>query len=164
MATIGLNDASSPSVNVTVFDNSVLGKTPSSVIHFLRSDVIGALGQTLDQVQINSLSIGFDYEPSFSFEGGTVTFTVGGGPTGELDLLKPAAGGGSSPRHSSAVHRLTAWYREGKDVQLLLPQLSVYMGHAHLAATQVYLTMTPELLHEASLRFEVYAGREGHHD
>jgi integrase len=67
-------------------------------------------------------------------------------------------------RHSSAVHRLTAWYREGKDVQLLLPQLSVYMGHAHLAATQVYLTMTPELLHEASLRFELYAGREDHHD
>jgi integrase/recombinase XerD len=65
-------------------------------------------------------------------------------------------------RHTSAVHRLTAWYREGKDVQLLLPQLSVYMGHAHLAATQVYLTMTPELLHEASLRFELYAGREGH--
>jgi hypothetical protein len=67
-------------VNVTVFDNSVLGKTPSSVIHFLRSDVIGALGQTLDQVQINSLSIGFDYEPSFSFEGGTVNLlaTLGG--------------------------------------------------------------------------------------
>ena len=67
-------------------------------------------------------------------------------------------------RHTSAVHRLTAWYREGKDVQLLLPQLSVYMGHTHLAATQVYLTMTPELLHEASLRFELYTGREGHHD
>ena len=67
-------------------------------------------------------------------------------------------------RHTSAVHRLTAWYREGKDVQLLLPQLSVYMGHTYLAATQVYLTMTPELLHEASLRFELYAGREGHHD
>jgi site-specific recombinase XerD len=67
-------------------------------------------------------------------------------------------------RHTSAVHRLTAWYREGKDVQLLLPQLSVYMGHAHLAATQVYLTMTPELLHEASLRFELYAKREDHHD
>lgn len=67
-------------------------------------------------------------------------------------------------RHTSAVHRLTAWYREGKDVQLLLPQLSVYMGHTHLAATQVYLTMTPELLHEASLRFELYARREGDHD
>lgn len=67
-------------------------------------------------------------------------------------------------RHTSAVHRLTTWYREGKDVQKLLPQLSVYMGHTHLAATQVYLTMTPELLHEASLRFERYATPEGRND
>ena len=35
-------------------------------------------------------------------------------------------------RHTSAVHRLTTWYREGKDVQKLLPQLSVYMGHTNL--------------------------------
>jgi len=49
------------------------------------------------------------------------------------------------------------WYREGENVQKLLPQLSVYMGHTHLAATQVYLTMTLELLHEASVRFEHYA-------
>jgi integrase len=67
-------------------------------------------------------------------------------------------------RHTSAVHRLTAWYREGKDVQMLLPQLSAYLGHTHLAATQVYLTMTPELLHEASLRFERYATPEVHND
>jgi integrase/recombinase XerD len=67
-------------------------------------------------------------------------------------------------RHTSAVHRLTAWYREGKDVQKLLPQLSVYMGHTYLAATQVYLTMTPELLHEANLRFERYATPEGFDD
>jgi hypothetical protein len=45
-----------------------------------------------------------------------------------------------------------------------LPQLSVYMGHTHLAATQAYLTMTPELLHEASLRFERYATREVSND
>jgi integrase/recombinase XerD len=64
-------------------------------------------------------------------------------------------------RHTSAVHRLTTWYREGKDVQKLLPQLSVYMGHRLLAATQRYLTMTPELLHEASLRFGRYAAGEG---
>jgi integrase len=67
-------------------------------------------------------------------------------------------------RHTSAVHRLTSWYRDGKDVQKLLPQLSVYMGHERLAATQAYLTMTPELLHEASLRFERYAIQEGSND
>ena len=67
-------------------------------------------------------------------------------------------------RHTFAVHRLTSWYRQGADVQKLLPQLSVYLGHAYLAATQVYLSMTPELLAEASARFERYAGKEGRHD
>ena len=57
-------------------------------------------------------------------------------------------------RHSFAVHRLTSWYREGADVQRLLPVLSTYLGHARLSDTQVYLSMTPELLQEASLRFE----------
>jgi site-specific recombinase XerD len=60
-------------------------------------------------------------------------------------------------RHAFAVHRLTSWYRQGADVQRLLPQLSTYLGHIHIAATQRYLTMTPELLQEASRRFEHYA-------
>ena len=60
-------------------------------------------------------------------------------------------------RHSFAVHRLTAWYREGADVQRLLPVLSTYLGHARLVETQVYLSMTPELLQQASSRFELYA-------
>jgi integrase/recombinase XerD len=67
-------------------------------------------------------------------------------------------------RHTAAVHRLTSWYQEGKDVQKLLPQLSVYLGHTQLAATQRYLSLTPELLHEASLRFERYAIREDSND
>ena len=61
-------------------------------------------------------------------------------------------------RHSFAVHRLTDWYRQGADVQRLLPVLSTYFGHARLRHTQVYLSMTPELLHQAALRFERYAG------
>jgi site-specific recombinase XerD len=66
-------------------------------------------------------------------------------------------------RHSFAVHRLTSWYRQGADVQRLLPHLCVYLGHVRLASTQVYLTMTPELLQHASRRFERYArGEESH--
>jgi len=66
-------------------------------------------------------------------------------------------------RHSYAVTRLVSWYREGADVQRLLPQLATYLGHVHIAATQHYLTMTPELLRQASLRFERYArGGDGH--
>jgi len=63
-------------------------------------------------------------------------------------------------RHTASVHRLTSWYQEGLDVQRLLPHLSVYLGHAKLAATQVYLTMTPEILAEAGARFEHYTRKE----
>jgi len=65
-------------------------------------------------------------------------------------------------RHSFAVHRLTSWYQQGADVQRLLPRLSTYLGHVELADTQVYLTMTPDLLHEAGKRFEYYVGRACH--
>ena len=67
-------------------------------------------------------------------------------------------------RHCFALYRLTSWYQQGADVQKLLPQLATYLGHVKLAATQVYLTMTPELLHEASVRFEKYAFQEVCHE
>jgi site-specific recombinase XerD len=60
-------------------------------------------------------------------------------------------------RHTFASNRLLTWYQEGKDVQKLLPHLATYMGHVEIASTQVYLTITPELLQEASTRFERYA-------
>jgi integrase/recombinase XerD len=60
-------------------------------------------------------------------------------------------------RASFAVHRLIAWYRDGVDVQRLLPLLSTYLGHIHIAGTQRYLALTPDLLREASARFERYA-------
>jgi site-specific recombinase XerD len=66
-------------------------------------------------------------------------------------------------RHTFAVHRLTEWYRQGTDVQRLVYHLSVYLGHVSLVSTQVYLTMTPELLREANTRFERYAFGEDHH-
>jgi site-specific recombinase XerD len=61
---------------------------------------------------------------------------------------------------------LLAWYRAGKDVQRLLPQLATYLGHADIRSTQPYLRMTPELLHEASQRFAQYdsAGRAAMND
>jgi hypothetical protein len=56
--------------------------------------------------------------------------------------------------------RLVTWYREGKDVQRLLPHLSTYLGHYKIGHTQHYLSMTPELLQKASQRFELYAKPE----
>jgi integrase len=60
-------------------------------------------------------------------------------------------------RHTFAVHRLTSWYKQGADVQQLLPHLSTYLGHVCIRNTQAYLTMTPALLHEACQLFEQYA-------
>ena len=49
-------------------------------------------------------------------------------------------------RHTFAVHRLTAWYKQGSDVHSMLPALSAYMGFVCLNAAERYLTMTPERL------------------
>ena len=59
-----------------------------------------------------------------------------------------------SLRHSFAVGCLLRWYRQGLDPASRLHQLSTFMGHADPAATQVYLTITSELLDEANRRFE----------
>lgn len=66
-------------------------------------------------------------------------------------------------RHTAAVHRLVAWYRQGADVQSLLVKLSAYLGHVDIAATQQYLTWTPELREQANARFARYA-LGGSHD
>jgi len=63
-------------------------------------------------------------------------------------------------RHTFAVVRLVTWYREGKNVQRLLPHLTTYLGHLRIMETQHYLTMTTELLQQASLCFERYARTE----
>jgi integrase/recombinase XerD len=65
-------------------------------------------------------------------------------------------------RTTFAVHRLVSWYRSGADLQRLLPQLSTYLGHINVQGTQRYLALTPELLREASSRFERYAMGPSH--
>ncbi len=56
-------------------------------------------------------------------------------------------------RHSFAVHRLLAWYRDGQDVNARLPALATYMGHVHVSSTHLYLRPTAELLGEVHHRF-----------
>ena len=83
-------------------------------------------------------------------------------PPSGLGISTRRTGGARQPRlhdarHTFAVHRLVAWYREGADVQTCLPLLATYLGHVNLSGTQAYLPMTPELLDEASKRFARYA-------
>jgi site-specific recombinase XerD len=74
----------------------------------------------------------------------------------QMGLKRPRGRIGPRPydlRHAFAVHRLTAWYREGADIHARLPWLSAYMGHVSVLGTETYLHATPELLQFASDRF-----------
>jgi hypothetical protein len=52
---------------------------------------------------------------------------------------------------------LLRWYRSGIDPNSRLLHLATFLGHVDVSSTAVYLTMTPELLHEANRRFERFA-------
>jgi site-specific recombinase XerD len=67
-------------------------------------------------------------------------------------------------RHTFAVTRVLTWYRQGENVQRLLPHLSTYLGHVRIQSTTRYLTLTAELLEEASSRFGQYAEPEMRND
>lgn len=57
-------------------------------------------------------------------------------------------------RHRFAVSTLLRWYRRRKNVDLLLPVLSTYLGHVFITGTYWYLTCTPELMEAAAKRLE----------
>lgn len=56
-------------------------------------------------------------------------------------------------RHTFAVHRLLAWYRDEQDVNTMLPALATYMGHVSVGSTHIYLRPTAELLEQVNNRF-----------
>lgn len=66
-------------------------------------------------------------------------------------------------RHTFAVHRLLAWYRDGADVNARLPWLATYMGHVDIHSTQVYLHATPELIEHVNGRFYRYYRQHVNH-
>jgi site-specific recombinase XerD len=98
------------------------------------------------RVKIDTLQQNFEF---FRKQAGIVR----NGGTGEQPRLHDL-------RHTFAVHRVTSWYQQGANVNALLPMLSTYLGHVHLRHTQIYLSMTPALLHEANKRFGSYLGKE----
>jgi integrase len=64
-------------------------------------------------------------------------------------------------RHTFAVNRLVAWYKEGVDIRAWIPRLSVYLGHVEPKDTYWYLTATPELLRTVADSFDIYADGGG---
>jgi len=62
-------------------------------------------------------------------------------------------------RHAFVAGRMLAWYREGINPQSRLPYLATYLGHKDINSTLVYLTVTQNLLQQASERFRVRGAR-----
>jgi site-specific recombinase XerD len=60
-------------------------------------------------------------------------------------------------RHACAVSTLLRWYRTGVDPATRLIHLSTFLGHVQPESTAVYLTITADLLAQASGRFEQLA-------
>jgi len=58
-------------------------------------------------------------------------------------------------RHSMVVNRMLEWYRSGINPQNRLPFLATYLGHRDINSTLVYITVTQDLLQQASERFRV---------
>lgn len=56
-------------------------------------------------------------------------------------------------RHTFAINRVAAWYAEKRDVNVLLPALSTYLGHVSIENTRLYLTANGALLNQAAARF-----------
>ena len=54
---------------------------------------------------------------------------------------------------------MMTWYREGINPQNRLPYLATYLGHKDINSTLVYLTITQELLQQASERFRQHTRR-----
>jgi integrase/recombinase XerD len=75
----------------------------------------------------------------------------------------PHGGRGHGPRlhdirHTYAVHLLARWYREGADLNALLPVLATYLGHRSVTETQLYLRLTADLFPDVSTRSEAAFG------
>ena len=47
-------------------------------------------------------------------------------------------------RHTFAVERITDWYRQGADIDLMLPRLAHYLGLFTCTITERYLPLVPE--------------------
>ncbi len=61
-------------------------------------------------------------------------------------------------RHRFAVKTIIKWYREGVNVENLIPLLSTYLGHTKPSDTYWYLSSVPELIGLAAARLEKHLG------
>lgn len=59
-------------------------------------------------------------------------------------------------RHTFVSRRMIKWYQQKADINYWLPVLSTYLGHVKVSDTYWYISNVPELMHQASKRFEQF--------
>ena len=59
-------------------------------------------------------------------------------------------------RHGFVFNRMMEWYRNGINPQAHLPYLATYLGHKSIKSTLIYITVTDELIQQASERFRQF--------
>lgn len=57
-------------------------------------------------------------------------------------------------RHYFAIRTMLNWYHSDANVEVHLPELTTYLGHARVCDTYWYVSATPELLKLATLRLQ----------
>lgn len=61
-------------------------------------------------------------------------------------------------RHAFATHTMMRWVDRGKDVMVLLPYLSVYLGHAEIRSTLYYIHLLPDRIRKsAGINWEMFS-------
>ena len=53
-------------------------------------------------------------------------------------------------RHTFATHRIYQWMKEKKDLGIMLPYLSAYMGHTQFSSTAYYIHLVPDFFADMS--------------
>jgi integrase len=155
---IGLDrDDLNPSTAVLTVRDSKFGKTRQLPLHPSTVEALGDYLKVRDRYQHARLSDALLISPA-----GTRLIYCNVHST--FRQLRDAAGLHSDTpacrprihdlRHRFAVLTLLDWYRQGADVQPLLPLLSTYLGHTHPRHTFWYLTAAPELMAIAAGRLE----------
>ena len=63
-------------------------------------------------------------------------------------------------RHTFAVHRITAWFKQDADMNRMLPALAAYMGQVGLGSTERYLSLTPERFRTELVKLSPQGGKK----
>lgn len=133
----------------------------------LSDSVMTALREYLEARRA-ALAPQFPESALFWHDSGNTRYTIQGIAKCLVDILRRAGikppKGKTGPRihdlrHSMVVNRLLEWYRSGINPQEKLPFLATYLGHRDINSTLVYITVTQDLLQQASERFRAVGGR-----